>query len=176
MTIQEVADAQCKDPWNTVFDLLIQEKARIQTIVSHLDQGDVEAIVAHPQAMYGSDSMSLSCNGILASGKPHPRAFGTHGTLLGKYVREKKLMTLEQAVQKMTQFPARRLNIRERGVLREGYYADVTVFDPETIDGKATYQEPKQYTVGVETVVVNGQVAMHKGVHREVFSGCVVGR
>lgn len=176
MTIQEIADARRKDPWDAVFDLLIQEGARIQTIVSHLDEKDVEAIIAHPDAIYGSDSMSLSCEGLLSSGKPHPRAFGTHGTLLGKYVREKKLMTLEQAVQKMTQFPARRLNIRDRGVLKEGFYADITVFDPRTIDGKATYQQPKQYTEGVEAVVVNGQVAMEKGVHQKVFSGRIVGR
>ena len=136
----------------------------------------MEAILAHPRAMYGSDSMSLSREGLLSSGKPHPRAFGTHGTLLGRYVREKKLMTLEQAVQKMTQFPALRLNLRHRGVLAEGYYGDITVFDPKTINSKATYQEPKQYTEGVKAVVVNGQVTLRDGVHQEAFAGRVVGR
>ena len=176
MTIQEIADQQKKDPFDVVFQLLTEEDARVQTIVSHLDERDVEAFLSQPDAMIGSDSMSLSVEGPLSFGKPHPRAFGTHGWILGKYVREKRLMTLEQAVRKMTHLPAERFKIYRRGLLKEGYYADITVFDPDTITANATYRDPKHYTTGIKAVIVNGKIVLEDDRQLETFVGRVVGR
>lgn len=176
MTIQEIAEKQNKDPFDVVFQLLKEEDARVQTIVSHLDERDVEVFLSQPDAMIGSDSMSLSVEGPLSFGKPHPRAFGTHGCILGKYVREKRLMTLEQAVRKMTHLPAERFKINRRGLLKEGYYADITVFNPETITANATYRDPKHYTTGIKAVIVNGKMALEDDKQLETFAGRVVGR
>ena len=176
LTIAEAAQQCKKEPWDMVFDLLIQERGRVQTIVYHLDPQDVDTIVTSPGAMYGSDTMSLAAEGVLSFGKPHPRAYGTHGRILGRYVRERKQMTLEEAVRKMTSMPAHRMRLRERGEIRSGYYSDLTIFDPETIRDRADYANPKQYTEGVDCVIVNGKIVLRDGIHQGVFSGRVVGR
>jgi len=175
-TIEEISSEEGKEPYDVVFDILLMENARVQIVVKMMREQDVAQILCHPKAMYGSDGMCLSTEGILSFGKPHPRAFGTHGRILGKYVREMGVLTLEDAVKKMTSMPASRLGLRKRGVLKEGYYADITVFDPEKVQDRATYDDPQQYTAGVEFVIVNGQVVVRDGRHQEVFPGRVVGR
>ncbi|MBA1334960.1 MAG: N-acyl-D-amino-acid deacylase [Firmicutes bacterium] len=175
-TIEEIASEQGKEPYDAIFDMLIMENGRIQIVVKMMQDGDVAQIVAHKKAMYGSDGMSLSTEGILAFGKPHPRAFGTHGRVLGKYVREMGVVTLEEAVKKMTSMPAWRLKLDKRGLLNEGYYADITIFDPDKVQDRGTYKEPKQYTVGMDKVIVNGKVVLDRGNHQEVFPGKVVGK
>jgi len=137
-----------------------------------LDEGDVKRIMAHPMTMIASDGR-LSTPG---EGHPHPRAYGTFPRVLGEYVRELGVLTLAQAVHKMTQMPATRLGLTDRGVLREGAIADVVVFDAATVKDGSTFTEPHQYPVGVETVLVNGQVAVENGVATGVRAGRVITR
>jgi dihydroorotase/N-acyl-D-amino-acid deacylase len=137
-----------------------------------LDEGDVARIMRHPQTMVASDGR-LSTPG---DGHPHPRAYGTFPRVLGRYVREQRLLTLEQAVHKMTGMPAARLGLRDRGVLRAGAAADVVVFDPATVADRATFEAPHQYPVGIETVVVNGAVAVDAGAPTAARAGRVLRR
>ena len=119
--------------------------------------------------------MTFSYEGIMSKGKPHPRAFGTIGRIFDHYVKEEHMLTFEDAVRKITHLPATYLGIDEtRGLLREGYYADVVVFDPDTIADKATYKEPRHYTEGIEYVIVNGEIALADGVQTDVCAGRVV--
>jgi dihydroorotase/N-acyl-D-amino-acid deacylase len=110
-------------------------------------------------------------SGPFALGKPHPRHFGTYPRVLGKYVREEGVMSFEEAVRKMTSFPAQRYGILDRGLLRPGMYADITLFDPATVIDKATFEEPHQYPVGMPYVVVNGKVAVDGGKFKKVLAG-----
>ena len=112
----------------------------------------------------------------MAFGKPHPRAFGTPTRFLGRYVREKKIMSFEEGVRKMTGLPAKKLGLTSRGLIKQGYYADLVVFDPATVQDCATYADPKQYSQGIDTVVVNGRVVLDQGVQRDVFAGRIVSK
>lgn len=116
-----------QDPFEFIFDFLIQENGRVQILAAMIDQNDLDTIIAHPDAMIGSDGMNLSTVGVLSAGHPHPRTFGTHGHVLADYVRTRKIITLEDAVKKMTSKPAQRMRLERRGTLQEGNYADVTV-------------------------------------------------
>ena len=110
----------------------------------------------------------------MSGGKPHPRAFGTRARVLGLYSREKALFTIEEAVKKLTSRPAERLGLVDRGVLKVGSYADVTIFDPDTVIDRATFEEPKQYSAGIEHVIINGQLALENGRETSVLSGRVL--
>jgi N-acyl-D-amino-acid deacylase len=122
-----------------------------------MDEADVRRVLAHPLCMIGSDGIPS------VSGKPHPRLYGTFPRVLGEYCRDQKLFPLEEAVRKMTSLPAGRMNLAERGELREGWAADIVVFDPKTIADRATYEEPRQYPAGIEYVIVNGEIAAERG-------------
>ncbi|MBU2702166.1 N-acyl-D-amino-acid deacylase [Sporomusaceae bacterium BoRhaA] len=174
--ITEIGELQGKDPYDAAFDLLIAENGRVQMNYYAMLEEDVMTFLRQPRAMIGSDAMSLSAEGILSFGKPHPRAFGTPTRFLGRYVREKKILSFEEAVKKMTGLPATRLGIKARGFIKENYYADIVIFNPDTVQDLATYAEPKQYSQGIEAVIVNGQVIVEKGAHNEVYAGCVLGR
>jgi N-acyl-D-amino-acid deacylase len=173
-TIKEAAAKENKDPFTFVFDFLIQQRSRVQILVKMMKDEDIEKIISHPLTMIGSDGMSLSTEGILSSGKPHPRAFGTHGRVFAKYVRGKKLISLEEAVKKMTSMPASRLQLAHRGALKEGYFADIVVFDPDVVEDLSTYSNPQNYTKGFDSVIVNGKIALKDGVESGVFSGKVL--
>lgn len=175
-TVGELAREYGKDPYDMMFDILLQEEGRVQIVTNVMAEDDVAAIVSHPDAMIGSDGMSLSTEGILSSGRPHPRAFGTHGRVLAHYVRERGLVTLEDAVKKMTSMPAERLKLQQRGVLKTGNYADIVVFDPDTIQDHARYEDPKQYTTGFDAVIVNGKVALRYDGQTNVLAGRVLRR
>ena len=174
--ITEIAELQGKDPFDAAFDLLIAENGRVQMNYYAMREEDVITFLQQPQAMIGSDAMSLSAEGILAYGKPHPRSFGTPTRLLARYVRELKALTLEDAIHKLSSRPARRLGLGGRGLIRQGYYADIVVFDPDQVQDQATYNEPKQYSTGIDAVIVNGRVAVSKGSHQQVYRGRVLGR
>jgi dihydroorotase/N-acyl-D-amino-acid deacylase len=137
-----------------------------------LDESDVRRIMVHPQTMIASDGR-LSRPGEL---HPHPRAYGTFPRVLGEYVRARQLLPLELAIHKMTQMPARRLGLADRGVVREGAVADVVIFNPETVRDLATFTEPHQYPVGIDVVLVNGQVAVDGGVTTSARAGRVLQR
>jgi dihydroorotase/N-acyl-D-amino-acid deacylase len=137
-----------------------------------LDEGDVERIMRHPQTMIASDGRLTA----LGEGHPHPRAYGTFPRVLARYVREKRLLTLEEAVRKMTSMPAARIGLADRGVLRPGAAADVVVFDPATVADRATFDRPHQYPAGIATVVVNGAVAVERGRPTGVRAGRVLRR
>lgn len=153
---------------DTVIDL--QLKGGCSAIFHAYDEPDVERFMTSPFGMIGSDG-SLTTPG---NGAPHPRAFATYPRVLGHYVRERKILTLEEAVRKMTSFPAARLGLQDRGLLRVGLMADVTVFDPATIADKATFADPHHYSVGVRFVVVNGRVTVDQGVHTGARAGRVL--
>lgn len=173
-TIGELSAEAGKDPYEFVFDTLVRERGRVQILCAMMDQKDVDTIISHPDAMIISDSMSLSTEGILSAGNPHPRAFGTHGYVLADYVRKRKVLTLEDAIKKMTVYPARRMRLEQRGSLQTGYFADITVFDPDTVQDMATYTNPKQYTRGISTVIVNGKFALRDGEQTGITSGRVL--
>ena len=175
-TIRQIADLQDKDPYNTVFDLLIAEKGKVLIVLLLMAEEDLINILRHPMSMIGSDGMSVSTEGIMSFGMPHPRAFGTRARVLARYVREKKVLSLEEAVKKMSYMPAWRLGLPKRGLLRVGYYADAVVFDPDEVRDNAVYSDPKQYSSGFEYVVVNGKVVLANGMHQKVFNGRVITR
>jgi N-acyl-D-amino-acid deacylase len=137
-----------------------------------MDEADVERIMAHPATMIGSDGRLVA----LGDGHPHPRWYGTFPRVLGLYARERGVLSLEQAVRKMSGLPAERIGLRERGQVRAGWYADLVVFDPETVSDRATFEDPHQYPVGIEYVLVNGRVAVDAGAFRDVRSGTVLKR
>ncbi len=173
-TIARVAGEWGVDPYTCMYEILLQEHGRVQILNKMMRDEDVDAIVAHPDSMIGSDGQSLSTEGIMSSGKPHPRAFGTRARVLGRYVREKKLFSVEEAVKKMSSRPAKRLGLRDRGVLKAGNFADVTVFDPETVQDLATFENPKQYSAGFSAVIVNGRPALLNGCETAALSGRVL--
>jgi N-acyl-D-aspartate/D-glutamate deacylase len=142
-------------------------------ILFYGSEDDVRTVTKHPLASIGSDGRAISPK---AGGKPHPRYYGTFPRVLGKYVREEKLLTLEEAVRKMTSLPAAAFGIQDRGVLREGLAADITVFDPDKIIDKATYDNPHQYPEGISYVIVNGEVVVENGKHTGIRSGKVLKR
>ena len=137
-----------------------------------MSEDDVAAIMAHPQTMIASDGRLVE-NG---DGHPHPRWYGTFPRVLGRYAREQGVLTLEQAVRKMTTMPAERIGLRQRGQLREGWFADVVVFNPETVNDRATFQAPHQYPIGIDWVLVNGEIAVEDGEYHDVRSGRVLMR
>jgi dihydroorotase/N-acyl-D-amino-acid deacylase len=155
-------------------DLVIeaQLKGGANAIYHVLDEQDVRRIMRHPQSMIASDGR-LSRPG---DGHPHPRAYGTFPRVLGVYARDAQVLTLEQAVHKMTGAPARRLGLRGRGVLRAGAFADLTIFDPRTVADRATFEKPHQYPVGIGYVVVNGQLAVDGDRFTRVMAGRVLRR
>lgn len=148
----------------------IVEKGGARAIYHAMDEADVERIMKHPATAIGSDG-PLS---VFGQGVPHPRQYGTFARVLGVYVREKKLVSLEEAVRKMSSATAQRLGIRDRGLLREGFYADVAVFDPDRVKDMATFEKPHQYAVGVQFVLVNGKIVVDKGKHTGERPGKVI--
>ncbi|HET8945299.1 MAG TPA: amidohydrolase family protein, partial [Dehalococcoidia bacterium] len=140
------------DPAAVVSRVLSDEPAAVAVFFS-MDEADVRRVMSHPLCMIGSDGIPSP------TGKPHPRLYGTFPRVLGHYVRDAKLFSLEEAVRKMTSLPAQRMNLQGRGELREGRAADIVVFDPDTITDTATYEDPRQYPAGIDCIIVNGEVA-----------------
>jgi N-acyl-D-aspartate/D-glutamate deacylase len=151
------------DPLDVFLDLLIDEGGSVPTVYAHHTEEDMNLALVQPWCSIGSDGSAYATEGPLRRGNPHPRNFGTFPRVLGVYVRGKKLLRLEDAVRKMTSLNAAKLGIRDRGQLAAGMFADVTVFDPEKVLDRSTYTEPFQYPVGIEHVIVNGQVVLDGG-------------
>jgi len=150
------------------------DRGHTRILVTSMAGEDVDEITRAPWVLVGSDGTALAPYGVTGQGKPHPRFYGTFARVLGPCVRDKKLLTLPQAVFKMTGGSARALGLTDRGVLAEGAWADIAVFDPDAIADRATYDEPHQYAVGISTVVVNGVVAVDGGDHTGALPGRVL--
>ncbi|MEW6357129.1 MAG: D-aminoacylase [Planctomycetota bacterium] len=162
-TLARVAEEQGKDPIDAAFDLLIEARGQVSVVIFSMKEENLREILSWPFVMVGSDAAFREVDGPLNVGKPHPRTYGTFARVLGKYVREEKVLTLEQAIHKMTLLPAQRAGLKERGALKPGWRADVVVFDPRTIADRATFESPHQYSVGIKYVIVNGKVALDQG-------------
>lgn len=174
--ITEIAEAEGKTPLDAACDLLLAENGRVQMNYYAMDEEDVMTFLKHPKGSIGSDTMSLNTEGVLNFGKPHPRGFGTHARFLGRYVRDKQILSFEEGIRKMTSLPAQKLHMNSRGLLKPGYFADIVIFDPEQIRDLATYDVPQQYSTGIEYVLVNGQIALQEGKQTGVCAGQVVTR
>jgi N-acyl-D-amino-acid deacylase len=177
LTVDRVLAAKTKgkspepDPLDVLFDLLIEQGGSIPAVYAHHTEEDMRLALAQPWCSIGSDGSAYATEGPLRRGNPHPRNFGTFPRVLGVYVREVKMLRLEDAVRKMTSLNAAKLGIRDRGLLRPGQFADVTVFDPIRVIDRSTYTEPFQYGEGIEYVIVNGQVVLDRGKHTGVHPG-----
>ena len=143
-----------------LFDIVIGTKGRAGALFHMMSEDDVRMGLSAPFVSIGTDSAAIRAEGPLAQGQPHPRSYGTFPRVLGKYVREDRVMTLEEAVRRMTSLAAEQFKIRDRGVVREGAYADLVVFDPATVADPATYERPHQYARGIDYVIVNGAVTL----------------
>jgi N-acyl-D-amino-acid deacylase len=160
-----VARLRESSEYDTAVQLLKQSNGQVSMIFHTLEQGDIDAIFRQPYVMVASDGSALAPYGKLAAGYyPHPRNYGCFPRVLSEFVRQRKLVALEEAIRKMTALPAARFGLEQRGLLRTGYRADVTVFDPATIADLATFERPQDYPEGIEHVLVNGDLVVE---HRE---------
>ncbi len=174
-TLAEVAAERGTSPAETAMDLVIEDSSRVETIYFMMSEENVRRQIALPWVSFGSDEASLAPEEPFLSGsRPHPRAYGTVARLLGKYVREEQIIPLEEAVHRLTALPASRLNIRKRGQLEPGYFADLAIFDPDSIQDHATYEDPHQYATGMVHVFVNGTQVLRNGEHTGATPGRVV--
>ncbi len=160
-SVAEIAAAAKQDPLDWTCDALIEHDGAIDIIHHSMDEADVQYVMAKPWVCVGSDSRANAPYGPLSFGKPHPRSYGTFPRILGHYARDKGVLTLEDAVRKMTSLTASRLKLRDRGVVREGAWADLVVFDADRIIDTATYDDPHRYPAGIDHVIVNGTVVTH---------------
>jgi dihydroorotase/N-acyl-D-amino-acid deacylase len=163
MTLTEIGRAMGKDPRDALIELVIADQGHTACIISIMAEEDVRAGLAHPLVSIDTDSGAKAEDGPLSESRSHPRAWGTFARILGKYVREEKLLTLEDAVRKMTSRSAARVGLHDRGVLRPGMAADITIFDPATIRDVATFDDPTHYSVGIRHVLVNGRAVVANG-------------
>jgi N-acyl-D-amino-acid deacylase len=173
-TLAEVAEERGTSPADTVIDLVIEDDSRVGTAYVLMSEDNVRRKIAKPWVSFGSDAGALADEGVYLLSNPHPRAFGTFSRLLGRYSRDEGIVPLEEAIRRMTSLPAFNINVRERGQLTEGYFADVVVFDPVNIGDMATFEEPHQYAVGVDHVFVNGEQVLRWGEHTGATPGRVV--
>jgi N-acyl-D-amino-acid deacylase len=161
--LTDVAAAMKKDPMDALFDLLIEDKAYTDCAVFGMSEPDVALALQQPWVSVDNDSSGTSPEGILGEEHPHPRAYGTFPRILRKYVREEKKLTLEDAIRKFSALPAQRMRLTDRGVLKMGMWADLVVFDPETISDVATYDDPNRLSKGMDDVLVNGALVIESG-------------
>jgi len=176
MRVAEAAKQAGKDPFDFVFDLLIEERGSVGCVYFIIDEADLALAMKQPWVAVGSDGSSLAIEGPLRAGVPHPRNFGTFPRVLGRYVRELKVIPLEDAIRKMTSLPASILGLTDRGTIKDGQWADLVIFDPATVADKATFEDPFQYPVGIDTVLVNGKVVLDEGKHTNARPGKVLKR
>jgi N-acyl-D-amino-acid deacylase len=173
-TLAEVAAMRGTSPEETAMDLVIADDSRVGTVYFLMSEENIKKQIRQPWVSFGSDAESLAPEGAFLGSNPHPRGYGNFARLLGRYVREEGIISVEEAVRRLTSLPAENLKIRRRGALRTGHFADVVVFDPETIRDHATFEEPHQYATGVVHVFVNGMQVLRDGEHTGALPGRVV--
>ena len=155
-------------------DLVIEDGSRVSTVYFLMSEENVRKEIALPWVSFGSDAESPAPEGVFLKSNPHPRAYGNFARLLGKYVRDEKIIPLEEAIRRLTSFPAENLTLDRRGALKPGYFADVVVFDPAKVQDHATYERPHQYSTGVRHAFVNGIQVLKEGEHTGAKPGRVV--
>jgi N-acyl-D-amino-acid deacylase len=153
------------NPLDVLCDLLIEQNGSVSTVYAHHTEEDMNLALSQPWCSIGSDGSALATEGPLRQGNPHPRSFGTFPRVLGVYVRERKLLRLEDAVRKMSSLNASKLGIRDRGLIQPGIFADITIFDADQVIDRSTYEDPFQYSEGIKYVIVNGQIVLDQGKH-----------
>ena len=163
LTIAQIAAAEKKDPIDVIMDLVAADRGHSYQIIFIMNEDDVRTALAHPLVSMCTDSGAVATDGILSQEKSHPRAWGSAARILGKYVREERVLTLEEAVRKMTSLPASRMGLAERGLVRPGMYADLVAFDPLTVRDVATFEDPLHYSEGIPYVAVNGELVVDAG-------------
>jgi len=173
-TLAEVAEMRKKSPEETVMDLIIQDQSRIGVVYFSMSEDNVKRQIALPWMSFCSDGGSYANEGVFLKFSTHPRAYGNFARLLGKYVREEGVISLESAVNKLTSLPAENLKLRKRGAIKNGYYADLAIFDPGKIKDNATFENPHQYATGMVHVFVNGVQVIKDGDHTGAKPGRVV--
>jgi len=162
-TLDDIAKAEQKDPLDVLMDLIAQDDTTGSGIMFFMNEDDLRAALKHPLVMLGTDSGGMAIDSGPPTAGVHPRAWGSAARILGKYVREERLLSLEEAIRKMTSLPAQRMRLWDRGIVRPGALADLVVFDPATIRDRATFENPRQYAEGVRYVAVNGQLVVDGG-------------
>jgi N-acyl-D-amino-acid deacylase len=173
-TLAEVAAARGTSPAETAIDLVLEDDSRVDVSYFMMSEDNVRRKAAQPWISFGSDAAAPAAEGVFLQSNPHPRAYGTFATVLGDFVRERRIVPLREAIRRMTSFPAANNGITDRGRLAQGWFADGVVFDPAVIDDRATFEEPHQYAVGVQHVLVNGQPVIRDGEHTGALPGRVV--
>ncbi|MCM3873442.1 MAG: D-aminoacylase [Pyrinomonadaceae bacterium] len=169
--VSEIATEQKKEPLDAVIDLILADHGQTGAIYFMMSEADLRAAMTAPFVSFCTDSGARATDGPLAGAKSHPRGWGSYPRILGRYVRDEHLLTLEQAIQKMTGMPATRVGLRDRGFLREGMFADITVFDPKSVIDRATFEVSNQYPTGVHFVIVNGQISVDGGQRTSALAG-----
>jgi N-acyl-D-amino-acid deacylase len=173
-TLAEVAEMRDTDPRFTAMDLIVEDRSRVSAVYFSQSEEIVRRAIRLPWVSFNSDAASMAPEGVFLKSSTHPRAYGSFARLLGRYVRDERLIPLEEAIRKLAALPAENLRIERRGRLQEGFFADVAVFDPETIQDHATFVEPHQYATGMVHVFVNGVQVLADGEHTGATPGRVV--
>ncbi|HET9131435.1 MAG TPA: amidohydrolase family protein, partial [Terriglobia bacterium] len=164
-TLAEVARLWKESPEEAAMDLVLRDNSRVSTVYFLMSEENVKRQISLPWVSFGSDEESLAPEGNFLKYNPHPRAYGNVARLLGKYVRDEKVLPLREAIRKLTSLPATNLRLKRRGLLAPGYFADIVLFDPATIQDHATYEKPHQFATGVRDVFVNGVQVINDGEH-----------
>jgi len=172
--LSEIAAAQKKESLDALLDFIIADHGQTGAIFFMMNENDMRAALKSPFVSICTDNGARATDGPLAGSKSHPRGWGTYPRILGRYVRDEHLMPLEFAIHKMTGLPASNIGLKNRGLLREGYFADITIFDPKTVIDRATFEEPNQYPVGITYVIVNGQIEVDNGQRTPALAGRVL--
>jgi len=172
--VSQIAEEQGKDPLDALFDLILADHGQTGAIYFMMSEDDMRAAMRAPFVSFCTDSGARANDGPLAGSKSHPRGWGSYPRILGRYVRDEHLLTLPQAIHKMTGLPAARVGLHQRGLLRSGFYADLTIFDPKTVIDRATFEMPNQHPDGIEYVIVNGQLSVDNGQRTPSLPGRVL--
>ena len=175
-SVEEIASDRGQDPHETFLSLIEQEDNQVGCVLHNMVEKDVRYFLSHPLAMIGSDGNAISPTGVHSHERPHPRFYGTYPRILGRYVREQSLMSLEDAVRKMTGMPAERLRLKDRGVIKEGMTADLAIFNADEVIDRSTFEDPHQLSHGMSHVLVNGQPIISDGISTGALPGKVVRR
>jgi len=176
LDIISCAELAGKEPYEFMRDIIIDEKNQVSMVEFIMNEDNLKRILAHPMVTVGSDGNAVADYGVLGKGKPHPRYYGTFPRFLGKYVREEKILTWPEAIQKITSVTAQKLGFKDRGQISMDYYADLVLFDPGTIIDRATFDDPHQYPAGIQTVIVNGTPVFQQGETTGELSGKILKR